>query len=134
MAHFSVMHREPLRNNFSPSRRHNRHTGPRYLATALPPVTERCISVVHLFAAKLTLLYTLRRLGGRQPLCGIGVTSRIKLIRRPAACKDRMADSRPDPGPFTYTSIWRIPLSIALRAAASPARCAAKGVLLREPL
>src|SRR5437867_5876651 len=28
------MHREPLRNNFSPSRRHSRQTGPRYLATA----------------------------------------------------------------------------------------------------
>jgi hypothetical protein len=39
MAHFSVIQREPFRNNFSPSRRHNRQTGPRYFATALPPVT-----------------------------------------------------------------------------------------------
>ena len=29
--------------------------------------------------------YTRRRFGGRQPLCGIGVTSRIILIRNPAA-------------------------------------------------
>lgn len=29
--------------------------------------------------------YTRRRFGGRQPLCGIGVTSRIVVIVKPAA-------------------------------------------------
>src|SRR5687768_15601534 len=45
-----------------------------------------------------------------------------------------MADSRPDPGPLTYTSTVRIPASIALRAAVSAVTPAAYGVLLREPL
>ena len=44
---------------------------------------------------------TRRRLGGRQPLCGIGVTSRMSVILNPAACSARSADSRPEPGPFT---------------------------------
>src|SRR5687767_13182089 len=76
---------------------------------------------------------TLRRFGGRQPLCGIGVVSRIELTRIPAWAIARIADSRPPPGPFTRTSTSRIPTSAALRAA-SPAACsAAKGVPLREP-
>src|SRR5690242_2637453 len=32
------MQRVPFKNNFSPSRRHSRQTGPRYFATSLPPV------------------------------------------------------------------------------------------------
>src|SRR5688572_5015768 len=31
--HFSVKHLSPLRNKATPSRRHSRHFGPRYLAT-----------------------------------------------------------------------------------------------------
>ena len=46
---------------------------------------------------------TLRRLGGRQPLCGIGVTSLIDLTCSPAAASAWMADSRPLPGPCTRT-------------------------------
>ena len=42
---------------------------------------------------------TRRFLRGRQPLCGIGVTSRIEVIVKPAACSARSADSRPEPGP-----------------------------------
>jgi hypothetical protein len=42
---------------------------------------------------------TRRRLRGRQPLCGIGVTSRIEVTVKPAACSARSADSRPEPGP-----------------------------------
>src|SRR5262249_19868269 len=80
------------------------------------------------------LLYTRRRLGGRHPLCGIGVTSRIAVISRPTAWSDRIAASRPDPGPRTYTSTCFKPTSIALRAAFSAAVWAANGVLLREPL
>ena len=44
---------------------------------------------------------TRRRFGGRQPLCGIGVTSRMSVTRMPAVWNARSADSRPAPGPFT---------------------------------
>src|SRR5215472_3268425 len=77
---------------------------------------------------------TRRRLGGRQPLCGTGVTSWIEPTSRPVACSDRMAVSRPEPGPLTNTSTLRMPCSMARRAAASAAICAANGVDLREPL
>src|SRR5690242_11285530 len=77
---------------------------------------------------------TLRRLGGRQPLCGIGVTSLMPTTSMPAFWIERIAVSRPEPGPLTITSTLRTPCSIARRAAASAASCAANGVLLREPL
>src|SRR6202008_3784502 len=78
--------------------------------------------------------YTRRRLRGRQPLCGMGVTSRIEVIVKPAACSARRADSRPEPGPATSTSSGRMPCSIAFCAASSAATWAANGVDLREPL
>src|SRR5690606_33927833 len=74
------------------------------------------------------------RLGARQPLCGIGVTSRIVRITIPCACNWRIADSRPEPGPFTNTSTLDTPWSLAAMAAFSEAWPAANGVLLREPL
>src|SRR4029453_4995234 len=114
MAHFSVKQRSPLRNSFMPSRRQRRQTEPMYRAIVLP--------------------YTLRRLGGRQPLGGIGVTSRMDLISTPAACRARIADSRPLPGPFTRMSSERSPESLAAVAQAEAACWAAKGVPLREPL
>src|SRR5690349_20026876 len=77
---------------------------------------------------------TLRRFGGRQPLCGIGVTSLIPTTSMPVFWIVRMAVSRPEPGPFTTTSTLRTPCSMARRAAVSAASCAAYGVLLREPL
>src|SRR5260370_10442584 len=78
---------------------------------------------------------TRRRLGGRQPLCGIGVTSRSSTMWSPAAASARTADSRPEPGPFTRTSTLFMPYwSRATPAAASEACCAAYGVPLREPL
>ena len=55
-------------------------------------------------------------------------------ISIPAACKDRIADSRPEPGPLTWTSSFLIPISLAFIAALSAATCAAKGVLFLEPL
>src|ERR1700741_3232468 len=55
--------------------------------------------------------YTLRLLGGRQPLCGIGVTSRIERTSIPEAARARTADSRADPGPLTRTSTERRPWS-----------------------
>src|ERR1700735_3659653 len=78
--------------------------------------------------------YTRRRLRGRHPLCGIGVTSRIEVMVKPAACSERSADSRPDPGPATATSSARMPCSCAFFAASSAPPCAAYGVDLREPL
>jgi len=80
------------------------------------------------------LVYTLLLFGGRQPLCGSGVTSSIETIRNPACCSAEMADSRPEPGPLTLTSISRTPLRIAVFAHLWAACCAANGVLLREPL
>src|SRR6516165_7402391 len=80
------------------------------------------------------LSYTRRFFGGRQPLCGSGVTSSMALIDRPAACRAVMADSRPAPGPLTRTSISFRPNLVALSAAVSAARWAANGVLLRLPL
>src|SRR5437879_6507551 len=78
--------------------------------------------------------YTRRFLGGRQPLCGSGVTSSMALMVMPAACRAVIADSRPEPGPLTRTSISLRPNLAALSAATSAARWAANGVLLRLPL
>src|SRR5262249_54870140 len=68
------------------------------------------------------------------PLWGIGVTSRIDVMVKPAACSERNADSRPEPGPATSTSSVRMPCSCAFLAASSAATWAAYGVDLREPL
>src|SRR5579871_1607797 len=76
---------------------------------------------------------TLRFFGGRQPLCGIGVTSLMARTSMPAVDKARTADSRPDPGPETRTSTTRRPVSDALLAAVRAACCAANGVPLRDP-
>src|SRR5215831_7094356 len=55
-------------------------------------------------------------------------------ISRPAACNERMAASRPAPGPFTHTSTRLRPSESASLALPSAATWAANGVLLREPL
>src|SRR5436190_12464667 len=78
--------------------------------------------------------HTLLRLRGRQPLCACGVTSLTPVTSRPAACSERIAVSRPDPGPLTNTSTFCRPCSIPLRAQESAVTCAANGVDLREPL
>src|SRR5665213_1022906 len=80
-----------------------------------------------------TLSYTRRFLGGRHPLWGIGVRSRMERTSRPAVDSARTADSRPAPGPLTFTFTLRTPDSLALLAAVSEACCAAKGVPLRDP-
>src|SRR3954454_22327218 len=77
---------------------------------------------------------TLRRFGGRQPLCGIGVTSLIDLTCSPAAASAWMADSRPLPGPCTRTCTRFTPAVSASRAACSAATVAANGVLFFDPL
>src|SRR5215471_17713197 len=75
-----------------------------------------------------------RRFGGRQPLCGTGVTSDMLLIFKPNAFNARTADSRPGPGPLIRTSRFFTPHSCAALPADSAATCAANGVDLREPL
>src|SRR5665213_1450674 len=82
----------------------------------------------------LSSRYTRRRFLGRQPLCGIGVTSLIPVTSIPAAAIERIAVSRPEPGPRTRTSTPRTPCSIAFCAHCSAAICAANGVDFREPL
>src|SRR3972149_5009766 len=79
MAHLSVKHFSPLRKSFSPSRRHWRHLGSRLRAIIMVPQIRR-------------------RFGGRQPLCGTGVTSAILEIFNPRAFNARTADSRPGRG------------------------------------
>ena len=65
---------------------------------------------------------------------GTGVTSLMAVTSIPTFCSERMAVSRPDPGPLTRTSTRRTPCSMARRAQASAASCAANGVDLRDPL
>src|ERR687883_479410 len=77
---------------------------------------------------------TRRFFGGRQPLCGSGVTSSIALMIRPDCCSAVTADSRPDPGPLIRTSISFRPNFDPFSAQVSAARWAANGVLLRLPL
>src|SRR5690554_6327989 len=78
--------------------------------------------------------YTRRFFGGRQPLCGMGVMSVMLLTFNPHAFNARTADSRPGPGPLTFTSRFFRPYSsIAALPARSAATWAANGVLLREP-
>src|SRR5918999_2159733 len=77
---------------------------------------------------------TRRFLGGRQPLCGIGVTSRMLTTRRPTDARAWIADSRPLPGPCTRTCTRRSPRFIASRPQFSAATVAANGVDFLEPL
>src|SRR5262249_27943895 len=74
------------------------------------------------------------RFRGRTPLCACGVTSLTPRISSPAACSERIAVSRPEPGPFTKTSTFCSPCSMPLRAQASAVTWAGNGVDLREPL
>src|SRR6476620_4995625 len=82
----------------------------------------------------ITKSHTRLRFGGRQPLCGIGVTSRIDFTSIPTVCSARIADSRPDPGPLTLTSTERSPCVLAALPAFMAAWVAANGGPLREPL
>ena len=65
---------------------------------------------------------------------GIGVTSLMLITIRPTPWSERMAASRPAPGPRMRTSICRIPMSMPRRPACSAARWAANAVPLRDPL
>src|SRR5579859_7722973 len=94
------------------------------LLPAAQLAVRACVSS-HLSLSPVNPGQTRRRFGGRQPLCGTGVMSWIEPTSSPVACSDRMAVSRPEPGPLTKTSTLRMPCSIAMRAAASAAICAA---------
>lgn len=61
--------------------------------------------------------YTRRFFGGRQPLCGSGVTSSMLFTFIPAAVRAVMALSRPLPGPRTLTSRSFTPNFAAFSAA-----------------
>src|ERR671919_436829 len=77
---------------------------------------------------------TRRFFGGRHPLWGIGVTSRMDTTRSPTDASAWMADSRPLPGPWTRTCTRRRPRFIASRPQFSAATVAANGVDFLEPL
>src|SRR6478752_10876069 len=77
---------------------------------------------------------TRRFFGGRQPLWGMGVTSRMDTTRSPTDARAWMADSRPLPGPCTRTCTRRSPRFIASRPQFSAATVAANGVDFLEPL
>src|SRR6185312_9561455 len=78
--------------------------------------------------------YPRLRFLGRTPLCACGETSLTPRISSPAAWSERIAVSRPEPGPLTKTSTFCRPCSMPLRAHESAVTCAANGVDLREPL
>ncbi len=56
------------------------------------------------------------------------------LDRQPGGLDGRDGALAPEPGPLTLTSTSLTPYLVAVAAAVSAARCAAKGVLLRLPL
>src|SRR5262249_23569839 len=96
---------------------------------------------LHALAAALLALrgtiaghQTRLRLRGRTPLCACGVTSLTPRISSPAAWSDRIAVSRPDPGPLTNTSTFCRPCSMPFRAHESAVTRAAHRADLREPL
>src|SRR3954453_11308769 len=104
------------------------------LEEQLLPLTAALLALRRVIACHVSVVQTLRRLRGRQPLCACGVTSLTPVTSSPAAWRLRIAVSRPEPGPLTKTSTFCMPCSMPLRAAASAVTCAAKGVDLREPL
>ena len=72
---------------------------------------------------------------GRQPLCGMGVTSSIAVTSTSSdVTSERSAVSRPLPIPLTFTTSERTPFATAAVSAFSAASCPAKGVFLRVPL
>src|SRR5260370_1576318 len=111
---------------------------PKTLETFRGTATLRSVLAFSKKAHRLKLApayQTRRRFGGRHPLCGMGVTSRMTTMCSPAPATARTADSRPEPGPFTRTSTLFIPYwSRAMPAVDSEACCAAYGVPFREPL
>ncbi len=67
-------------------------------------------------------------------MCGIGVMSFIDTTLNPFAFRDRIAESRPDPTPFTKTFISLSPVSRTFSAADLTITLAAYGVDFFGPL
>ena len=76
-----------------------------------------------------------RGFGGRGPLCGIGVSSAIRVTSIPLPAKPRSADSRPAPTPRIITSTSLTPMITRLVASSSSPTFAshANGVPLLAP-
>src|SRR5881396_1017600 len=76
-----------FRKRSVPSRRASLHLGPIYLATFSYPKKFCTFSVESLSFDRIKEVgtYMRRRLGGRQPLCGTGVTSVMLEIFMPSA-------------------------------------------------
>src|SRR5690606_15088802 len=90
----------------SSRRKRPRRGSPRPSAEPLsiqPTSTTRRFRAPHRNRRTRQIPQTRRFFGARQPLCGIGVTSRIERICNPAAANAWIADSRPLPGPCTRT-------------------------------
>ena len=77
--------------------------GPRALVSPSVPQTliPKRRETLALGPVYRAMCQTLRRLGGRQPLWGTGVMSLIPVISIPTVCIERIAVSRPEPGPLT---------------------------------
>ena len=78
--------------------------------------------------------YTRLRFRGRQPLWAWGVTSLTPVTSRPAACSERIAVSRPEPGPLTKHLDLLQSVLDALAGCRVGGHLRANGVDLREPL
>src|SRR5689334_14573853 len=110
------------------------HAVPRQRESHLSDGLWTCLDVAEDAVVTKQSDQTRRRLGGRQPLCGTGVWSSTAVTRRPALVIPFTADSRPEPAPRIRISTSLMPILRAFCPAASPARVAANGVLLRAPL
>ena len=67
-------------------------------------------------------------------MCGNGVISFIDITFNPAEASALTADSLPEPGPLTLTSIDKRPIDMTSFATFSAATEAAYDVFLRDPL
>jgi hypothetical protein len=83
------------------------------------------VCIVYVLVLNIAPYYTRLTLGGRTPLCGIGVVSFIDWIVILFAFRDRMADSRPEPTPFTKTSTLFNPMAFTFSATSRTMRLAA---------
>src|SRR3989344_5843528 len=77
--------------------------------------------------------YTRLGLGGRGPLCGIGVASLIERIWMPLPEKARRTDSRPAPTPRIITDASFSPIIMLFSPRNSPTLAAAYGVDFLAP-
>src|SRR3990167_6022728 len=94
---------------------------------ALPIIHHFAFIIQHFDHTRLTFL-------GRGPLWGIGVMSLMNVTFMPRLASARMADSRPEPTPFTRTMTSSTPARFAFSTTVSATRAAANGVAFFVPL